>query len=446
MSRTASTERRQTSPLTSQRRAHFIVFLTPNGYHEAGWRTRTFAKDDPIGLRNIIASTAVAERGLLDAVFFADRLEMTRFRAAAFPQFHFDPVEMLVALAMTTSRVGLIATSSTTFSTPFDIARRFATADHMSAGRVGWNVVTTYDPKSAGLFGTELPEHDDRYARASEFVAAAKQLWASWEDGALVRDPATGVWADMRRVHQVDFHGKFYDLDGTFSVPRSPQVYPVIAQAGSSPAGIELAGETADVVFTPQRSTDAAVAFRAKIDDAAGRHGRRAGDVRILPGLSFVLGGTETQAAERRQALEASVDPVFRAKNLALNAGIDPDLIDPSEPLSPELAATASDSSFAKSIVEQALKTRRPFGEVAATFTGLPGGLEFTGSPEQFADLVAEWVSSGASDGFTLQPATVPEDLERFVNDVVPILQDRGLFRRQYEGVTLRDHLGLGQP
>ena len=187
-------------------------------------------------------------------------------------------------------------------------------------------------------------------------------------------------------------------------------------------------------------------AFRGKIDAAAQQHGRKAGDVRILPGLGFVLGSTEAEATERRRNLEASVDPVFRAKNLAQNAGIDPDLIDPSVPLSPEIAATASDSSFAKTIVGQALETGLPFGELAATFTGLPGGLEFTGSPEQFADLVDQWVSSGASDGFTLQPATVPEDLELFVDHVVPILQHRGLFRREYEGVTLRDHLELPRP
>src|ERR1700744_4740812 len=209
--------------MTAPRHAHFIVFMTPDGYHEAGWKKHAFDGRDPIGLQNIIAATAVAERGLLDAVFFADRLEMTRFRAAAFPQFHFDPVEMLVALAMTTSRVGLIATSSTTFSTPFDISRRFATADHISGGRIGWNVVTTYDPKSVGLFGTELPEHDDRYARASEFVTAPQQRWASGPANAPIPGPASGVWADMDRVRPVDFHGDYYDVAGTFSVPRSPQ-------------------------------------------------------------------------------------------------------------------------------------------------------------------------------------------------------------------------------
>ena len=434
--------------MSSTRHARLIVFMTPHGYHEAGWRAHRFGDGggDAIGLQNLIAATAIAERGRLDAVFFADRLALTPFRARAFPQSHFDPIEMLVALAMSTRRIGLIATASTTFDMPWNVARRFATADHLSGGRIGWNVVTTYDPRSAELFGTSLPAHDDRYARASEFVAAAKRLWDSWEDGALVRDPAAGVWADTDRIHPVAFAGEYYRVTGPFSVPRSPQAHPVIAQAGSSPAGIDLAGETADVVFTPQRSVGAATGFRAEIDAASAAHGRRAGEVLILPGLGFVLGSTEAEARERRRMLEAGVDPVLRARTLAQTAGIDPDLIDPSRPLSAELAATASDSSFAKSIVARAMETGLPFGEVAASFTGLPGGLEFTGSPEQFADLVEEWVGSGASDGFTLQPATVPGDLERFVDHVVPILQERGRFRREYAGVTLRDHLGLARP
>lgn len=432
--------------MSSRRSAHFVVFLTPDGYHEAGWRLHEFDGTDPIGLQSYISSTAIAERGLLDAAFFADRLALTPFRARAFPQTHHDPVQMLVALAMTSAQIGLIATASTTFSTPWDLARRFATADHISGGRIGWNVVTTYDPKAAENFGMELPEHDDRYARASEFVDVAKRLWDSWEDGALIRDPAAGIWADPERIHPADFHGDYYDVAGALSVPRSPQGHPVLAQAGSSPAGIELAGQTADVVFTPQTSIEAGLAFRDKINAAAVRNGRRKGDVRILPGLGFVLGSTEAEATERRRLLEESVDPTFRWQMLATNAGLDIERIDPAQPLSAELAATAANTSFAKNIVARALETKLPFGELAGTFTGLPGGLEFTGSPEQLADLVEDWVGRGGSDGFTLQPATVPEDLELFVDQVVPILQDKGLFRREYEGVTLRDHLGLSRP
>ncbi len=432
--------------MRSPRHAHFIVFMTPDGYHEAGWRGHEFDARDAIGLQSLIRSTALAERGLLDAVFFADRLALTPFRARAFPQVHFDPVQMLVGLAMTSRRIGLIATASTTFSTPWDLARRFATADHISGGRIGWNVVTTYDPNAAENFGMTLPEHDDRYARASEFVEVCRRLWDSWEDGALVRDPSAGVWADPARIHAADFHGRYYDVAGALSVPRSPQAHPVIAQAGSSPAGIELAGRTANLVFTPQTSVRAGLAFRETIDAAATRNGRRAGDVRILPGLGFVLGSTEAEATQRRRVLEESVDPTFRWQMLATTAGLAIDEIDPARPLSPELAATAADTSFARNIVTRALETKLPFGELAATVTGLPGGLEFTGGPEQFADLVGDWIGHGACDGFTLQPATLPEDLELFVDQVVPILQDRGLFRHEYAGATLREHLGLARP
>jgi N-acetyl-S-(2-succino)cysteine monooxygenase len=420
--------------------------MTSDGYHEAGWRMHEFDVGDPIGLLSYVRSTAIAERGLLDAAFFADRLALTAFRVKAFPQTHHDPVQMLVALAMSSERIGLIATASTTFSTPWDLARRFATADHISGGRIGWNVVTTYDPKAAENFGLTLPEHDDRYRRATEFVEVTKRLWDSWEDGALVRDPLAGVWADTARIHAADFHGEYYSVAGALSVPRPPQGHPVLAQAGSSPAGIELAGRTADLVFTPQASIDAGASFRQAIDAAARRHGRQAGEIRILPGLGFVLGSTEAEAATRRRTLEASVDPTFRWQMLATNAGLSIEEIDPSQPLSKELAAGAAPTSFAKSIVEQALETKLPFGELAANVTGLPGGLEFTGSPERLADLVAEWVASGASDGFTLQPATVPEDLQLFTDHVVPILQRRDLFRREYAGCTLRDHLGLTRP
>jgi len=432
--------------MTSQRVAHFIVFLTSNGYHEAGWRMHEFDGTDPIGLQSYIHSTAICERGLLDGVFFADRLSLAAFRVRAFPQDHHDPLQLLSALAMNSTQIGLIATASTTFSNPWDLARRFATLDHVSAGRIGWNIVTTYDPAAAENFGVSLPEHDDRYARATEFVEVVKRLWDSWEDDALIRDPAAGIWADSARIHPAVFQGNYYSVAGALSVPRSPQGQPVLAQAGSSPAGIELAGQTADLVFTPQRSVEAATEFRQKINAAAKRHGRQAGNVRILPGLGYVLGSTEAEARARRQRLEESVDPTLRWQMLATTAGLDISKIDPTRPLSAEVAASAPPTSFAKNIVTQALQTARPFGELAASFTGLPGGLEFTGSPDQLADLVEEWVSCGASDGFTLQPAIVPEDLALFVDHVVPILQRRHLFRREYEGPTLRDHLGLPRP
>jgi FMN-dependent oxidoreductase (nitrilotriacetate monooxygenase family) len=433
--------------MTQQRKAHFAVFVTPSGYHESGWRVQ---EDDPleaVSVQSFFDATAHAERGLLDAVFIADAPAITLFRASFFPQLRYDPITLLAALGMVSRRIGLIATATTTYNAPFELARRLATADHVSGGRIGWNIVTTHDAEAALNFGLDAhPEHDDRYARAEEFVDVVRRLWDSWPEDAVIGDRVSGRWADSDRFTPASFHGEYYDVAGALPVPRPPQGHPVLAQAGSSAAGIELAGRFADVVFTPQRNIEAGIAFREKMDAASIRHGRPKGSVRILPGLAFVLGSTETEAAERRRALEDSVDPELRWRNLAHNAGLDHELIDPSKPLSEELAATAEKTSFAQVIVQEALSSGRPFGELASTITGLPGGLEFTGTPEQLADLVDDWVSSGGSDGFTLQPTTSPQSLQLFVDHVVPILQRRGLHRTEYSGTTLRDHLELARP
>jgi len=433
--------------MTQQRQAHFAVFLTPSGYHESGWRVQDDDPREAVSVQSFFRAAAHAERGRLDAVFIADAPAITLFRASFFPQVRYDPITLLAAIGMASRRIGLMATATTTYNAPYELARRLATADHVTAGRIGWNIVTTHNAEAALNFGRDAhPEHDDRYARAAEFVDVVRRLWDSWPEDAVVGDRVTGRWAESDRITPANFHGEYYDVAGALPVPRPPQGHPVLAQAGSSAAGIDLAGHFADVVFTPQRSIEAGVAFREKIDAATIRHGRPAGSVRILPGLAFVLGSTESEAAERRRALEESVDPELRWRNLAHNAGLDHELIDPSKPLSEELAATAEKTSFAQVIVGQALSSGRPFGELAATITGLPGGLEFTGTPEQLADLVADWVGHGGSDGFTLQPTTSPQSLQLFVDHVVPILQRRGLHRTEYTGETLRDHLELARP
>lgn len=429
------------------RHAHFAVFLTPSGYHESGWRVQDTDPVAAAGVESFFQATALAERGLLDAVFIPDSNAIAVFRAGFFPQVRHDPITLLAALGMASRQIGLVGTATTTYNAPYDLARRLATADHLTGGRIGWNIVTTYNRDAALNYGLDAhPEHDDRYARAAEFVEVARRLWDSWPEDAIVGDRATGVWADTARFRPAGFHGEYYDVAGALSVPRPPQGHPVLAQAGSSPAGIELAGAVADVVFTPQPSVEAGVAFRAKIEAAAARHGRPADAVRILPGLAYVLGSTEAEASERRRALEESVDPELRWRNLAHNAGFDPDLIDPDKPLSEEAAAGAEKMSFAQAVIDRARETGRSFRELAQTVTGLPGGLEFTGTAEQMAELIEDWVTRGGSDGFTLQPTTSPLSLELFVDHVVPILQRRGLHRREYAGTTLRDHLGLARP
>jgi FMN-dependent oxidoreductase (nitrilotriacetate monooxygenase family) len=427
----------------SARHAHLTAFLTGVGYHESAWKLA-----DPADLAGparfgVLERAALdAERGLLDAVFFADSPGLAIFRARYFPQVGFDPLELLAALSRTTTRIGLIATASTTYSAPYDLARRLATIDHLSGGRAGWNIVTTRYAGAAGNFGLAAhPDPADRYARAQEFVEVVTRLWDSWDANAVLADQEKGVWAEVDLIRPVDFHGRFFDVGGALTLPRSPQGRPAFAQAGSSGPGIELAGKSADLVFAAQPDIESGRRFRESVRSAARRHGRDPDDVLVLPGVAFVLGSSEAEARALRADLEDRVDPEFRWRNLAHNAGLDAGLIDPDQPLTEAVIAAASRTSRTDEIARRARETGKTFRQLADELTGLPGGLEFTGTPEQFADLIETWLAEGASDGFTLQPATLPGSLERFTDHVVPILQARGLHRTEYTATTLRGHL-----
>jgi N-acetyl-S-(2-succino)cysteine monooxygenase len=431
---------------SSRRQVRLTAFLSEVGYHESAWRLLPDGVEQrPAGA--IIAATQAAERGRLDAVFIADSPQVERFRAKNFPQVRYDPLELISLLAAMTSRIGLVATASTTYGLPYDLARRLSTVDHLSGGRAGWNVVTTRLPNVAANFGLDRhPDHADRYARAEEFVDVVRGLWDSWEDDAVAADTESGIWADPDRIHPLGHSGQYFNVAGALCLPRSPQGHPVLAQAGSSGPGIELAGRVADLVFTAQPDIESATRFREELHAAAARHGRRRDQVAVLPGLAYVLAGTEAEAKQRRETLEQLVDPDFRWRNLAFNASIDPDAIDPDRPLTLEQLPPGSRTSRTEDLLRKTRETGLSFRELAARMTGLPGGLEFTGTPEQLADLIDAWTAAGACDGFTLQPTTLPDSMELFVEHVVPILQRRGLHRREYSGTTLRDHLELPRP
>ena len=428
----------------SARPLHFNAFIWPNGYHESAWRV---VGDDVHGVLRLpyYADIArIAERGLMDSIFLADNIAIAGYRATYLPQTQFDPISVLSALAAVTSHIGLIGTGSTTYSKPWELARRFATLDHLSGGRAGWNIVTTVTPLAAAAFGEPFhPDHADRYARAHEFVDAVQHVWDSWQDDAVVGDREHGVWADRSKLHEPNFHGKYYDVEGILPFPRPPQGRPVMVQAGQSAAGIGLAARYAELVFSGPPSLAAAVDFRASLHTQVTAAGRDPAHVLVLPALMVTLGGTEAEARARAQRLEELRSPEFHWQNTLYTAGLDPDGFDPDAPLPAELWSGLQAPSSRAEVLYAAQRARpdAPLREITQQLTGGAGQSHFVGTPEQLADHVIAWQDAGAVDGFTIMGSTLPYELTTFVDQVVPILQRRGRFRTEYTGRTLRGHL-----
>jgi FMN-dependent oxidoreductase (nitrilotriacetate monooxygenase family) len=434
--------------LVSARPLHFNAFIWPNGYHESAWRVVDDDVRNVLGLSYYTDIAQTAERGLMDSIFLADNIAIAEYRATYLPQTQFDPISVLSALAAVTSHIGLIGTGSTTYSKPWELARRFATLDHLSGGRAGWNIVTTVTPLAAANFGEPAhPDHADRYARAREFVEVVTRVWDSWEDAAVIGDRERGVWADRSKLHAPRFHGQYYDVDGVQPFPRPPQGHPVLVLAGQSGAGVELAARYAEMAFSGPPSLEAAVAFRAGLHTKAAALGRDPDQVLVLPALMVTLGGTEAEAQARARQLEELASPEFRWQNALYTAGLDPDAFDPDAPLPAHLWAEQSPSTRADQLYAAArARPEASLREVAQHVSGGAGQSHFIGTPEQLADYVIAWQDAGAIDGFTVMGSTLPYELTTFVDHVVPILQRRGRYRTEYTGPTLRDHLGLQRP
>ncbi|MBS2965346.1 NtaA/DmoA family FMN-dependent monooxygenase [Actinocrinis puniceicyclus] len=423
------------------------VYLRNSGYHESAWRVSPLDPAAVLTPAHYVGLARTAERGVLDSIFLPDSPGVAEFRSEYLPGAGLDPVQLLGAVAMATERIGLIATVSTTYSHPWDVARRLATLDHLSGGRAGWNIVTTVEPAAAGNFGDRPhPPTPERYARADEFVEVVLKLWDAWEDDAAPMSKQTGVWADPAKLHPPRHQGTHFHVSGYLPFPRSPQGHPFLTQAGSSPAGVALAAKYADAVFTPQSDPADSRAFRQSLRAQAAAAGRDPDHIKVLPGLSYLLAGTDAEAQALRLRLEQAASGEFRWRNLANLAGLDYRRLDPDAPFPAALLDSAPKTSFGASIYRMAAERPQSLREVAQRLSALPGGLDFTGTPQAMADLITTWWQAGAADGFTIMPNVLPDQLELFVEHVVPILQRRGIARTEYRGRTLRDHVGLPRP
>jgi FMN-dependent oxidoreductase (nitrilotriacetate monooxygenase family) len=425
--------------LTAKRRyLNLNAYLRNSGYHEAAWRVSPADPASVLDPRHYIELAQTAERGVLDSIFLPDSPGVAEFRSQYLPGAGLDPLQLLSSVATVTEQVGLIATVSTTYSYPWDVARRLATLDFLSHGRAGWNIVTTAEPAAAGNFGDQPhPPTADRYDRAGEYVEVVLKLWDAWEDGAAVMSRQTGQWADPAKLHPPRHHGPHFDVSSYLPFPRSPQGHPFLTQAA----------RYADAVFTPLADIAAGVAFRQNVRAQAAGYGRDPAQVRVLPGLSFLIASTDAEAAAFKAELEAAASSEFRWRNLANLAGLDYTTIDPDAPFPPELLTGAPKTSFGASIYQMAAaEPAATFRAIAQKLSALPGGLDFTGTPEGMAQLITGWWDAGAADGFTVMPNVLPGQLAAFVDHVVPIIQKRGIARTEYAGTTLRDHAGLPRP
>lgn len=432
------------------RKIRLGAFLPGAGHHVAAWRHPRAQADGGINLDHYKRITQTAERAKFDAVFLADGLALQNRPGA---QGHtaygarFEPVTLFSALAAVTERIGFIATASTTYEDPYILARKFASLDHLSQGRAGWNVVTTGGGEAAGNFGLDAhPEHAQRYARAREFVDLVTGLWDTWEDDALLFDKASGRFFDPDKVHTLDHKGKFFSVRGPLNIPRPPQGHPVIVQAGSSEPGKELAAETAEVIFTAQQTLEDAQAFYADVKGRMARYGRSPDQLKIMPGVFPVVGKTESEARAKYQELQDLILPEVGLSLLsALSGGVDLSGYPVDGPL-PELPETNNNKSRQALMFDIARKRNFSIRELYLWVAGARGHWTLVGSAEQIVDQLEAWFTKGGADGFNVMPPWLPGGLDDFVELVIPELRRRGLFREEYEGRTLRENLGLARP
>lgn len=428
------------------------AYFNPTGHHVASWRHPRAQRDAHQSIEHYVEIARTAERAKFDMIFLADG-NATRdadieaiSRSVQFVA-HFEPITLLSALAMVTKNIGLTATASTTYNEPYNLARKFASLDHISHGRAGWNLVTSGQPAEAKNFGRDgVKEHSERYSRAREFAEVVQGLWDSWDDDAFVRDAESGLFFEPDRMHHLNHKGEHFKVRGPLNVPRPPQGYPVMVQAGASDEGRELAAQYAEAIFSPHLNIPAAKAY---YDDVKGRmhaYNRDPDHLKVLPGISVVVAESDDKAAEDFNTLQSLIHPIVGREILGtMLGGVDLSPYPIDEPL-PDLPLTNASRGHFESIMAMARAENLTIRQLGERVAGARGKNSIHGSVKKVADYMEEWFAANACDGFCVMPPYISGQHDDFCNMVIPELQKRGLFRKEYEGATLRENLGLPRP
>ncbi|ATF84264.1 LLM class flavin-dependent oxidoreductase [Burkholderia gladioli] len=432
------------SSAAERRQMRLGLFLQGAGHHVAGWR-HPEAESGSENFELLRRVVQTAERAKFDMVFLADGLTSGPDAHPSMAQ-RFEPLTLLSALAMHTTHIGLAATASTTYSEPYHLARVFASLDRLSGGRAAWNVVTTsYDRTAANFTRGNHPDHAERYEMAGEFVDVVKGLWDSWDEDAVIRDKARGVYFDPAKVHALDHEGRFFRIKGPLNASRPPQGHPVVIQAGSSGPGQDLAARIAEVVFTAQQTLEEAQVFYRDLKGRLAKFGRAGQALHVMPGVFPVIGRTEREEREKYEQLQQWIDTSGALSLLSDRLGHDVSRYPLDGPL-PELPESDQLKSRAKLLTDLARRENLTLRQLYYLVAGARGHRIVWGTAGQVADALEEWFTQDAADGFNIMPPYFPGGLDDFVEQVVPELQRRGLFRTEYAGSTLREHLGLPRP
>ncbi|WAJ27813.1 LLM class flavin-dependent oxidoreductase [Antarcticirhabdus aurantiaca] len=432
------------------RNLHLNLFLMPRGHHEAAWRHPEAARRRLTDLELYVEAAEIAEAAKFDAVFLADALVAPN-NGGLVANVALEPLTLLSALAARTRRIGLIGTASTTYSLPYTLARQFASLDHLSGGRAGWNIVTSWLPQAGANYGlAEDVAHADRYAIAEEFVEAVDALWRSFPADAVIDDPESGRYLDPARVVPANYAGERIRTRGPLNVSGSPQGRPVYVQAGQSDTGRAFAARWAEAIFTAHMTKESARSFYGDVKGRAAAFGRRREDIVVLPGISAAIGSTTAEAERVWEELDALTSTEIGLSRLSARfGGHDFSGVPLDRPLTagdfPDPEKVEASKSRAMGYAEVALRDGLSLRQLLRKLAGARGHFTIAGTPEAVADVVEDWFRNGAADGFNVMPPVMHGQFRLFAEEVVPILRRRGLFRHDYEGTTLRSHFGLGE-